>query len=210
MTELSKVLPGFAAAPSSYQEGVLNSFLALISTGRRKKANSSEPLTHNDLLPFLQVRSQLWLRELRRLVADVKAEPTLTFSDDLKEEDLKRHLAVIHCRECGAVGWGGYKRRQDANLVADLQDFYVRFFSDDPTVHFVFPLEDGIRWEDAQQEFCVAHLRPLPSLDRWGQSPGLPSMWIERPVNPRAGEQSAHKERRGNLWLTRLPVLSRL
>jgi DEAD/DEAH box helicase domain-containing protein len=145
LTELGKVLPAFAAAPSSYQQNVLNSFVALVSSARRKKQNL--------ILPFLQVRSQLWLRELRRLVADVKPAPTLTFSDDLKEDELKRHLAVIHCRECGAIGWGGYKRKQDANLVADLQDFYARFFSNDPTVHFAFPLEDGIRWDGEQQEF---------------------------------------------------------
>jgi DEAD/DEAH box helicase domain-containing protein len=145
LIELGKVLPGFAVAPTTYQQSVLNSFLALISCARRKKESK--------LLPFLQVRSQLWLRELRRLVADIKPEPTLTFSDDLKEQEFKRHLAVIHCRECGAIGWGGYKRKQDANLVPDLQDFYARFFSDDPTVHFVFPLEDGIRWEGEQQEF---------------------------------------------------------
>jgi len=145
IAELGKVLPGFAIAPAGYQQNVLNSFLALISCARWKKGEK--------LLPFLQVRSQLWLRELRRLVADIKPEPTLTFSDDLKEGELKRHLAVIHCRECGAIGWGGYKRRQDANLVPDLQDFYARFFSNDPTVHFVFPLEDGTRWEGEQQEF---------------------------------------------------------
>lgn len=145
LADLGKVLPGFATAPASYQQNVLSSFLSLISCARRKKESK--------LLPFLQVRSQLWLRELRRLVADVKPEPSLTFSDDLKEEQLKRHLAVIHCRECGAIGWGGYKRKQDANLVPDLQDFYARFFSDDPTVHFVFPLEDGVRWEGEQQEF---------------------------------------------------------
>ena len=145
LNELGKVLPGFATAPAGYQQDVLNSFLALISCARRKKESK--------FLPFLQVRSQLWLRELRRLVADVKLEPTLAYSDDLKEEEFKRHLAVIHCRECGAIGWGSYKRKQDANLVADLQDFYARFFSDDPTVHFIFPLEDGIRWEGEQQEF---------------------------------------------------------
>ncbi len=145
LTELGKVLPGLATTPVGYQESLLSSFLSLISCARRKKGDK--------LLPFLQVRSHLWLRELRRLVADVKPEPTLSFSDDLKEDQLKRHLAVIHCRECGAIGWGGFKRKQDANLVPDLQDFYARFFSDDPTVHFVFPLEDGTRWEGEQQEF---------------------------------------------------------
>ena len=145
LTDLGKVLAGFANAASAHQHKVLNSFLALISIARRKKGDK--------LLPFLQVRSQLWLRELRRLVADVKSEPTLTFSDDLKEDELKRHLAVIHCRECGAIGWGGHKRKQDANLIPDLRDFYTRFFSDDPTVHFVFPLENGIRWVGEQQEF---------------------------------------------------------
>jgi DEAD/DEAH box helicase domain-containing protein len=167
LNELGKVLPGFATASAGYQQNVLNSFLALISCARRKKESK--------LLPFLQVRSQLWFRELRRLVADVKPEPTLAFSDDLKEEEFKRHLAVIHCRECGAIGWGSYKRKQDANLVPDLQDFYARFFSDDPTVHFIFPLEDRILWEGEQQEFTSLICGHCLHLSDGDQAPACPA-----------------------------------
>lgn len=167
LSELGKVLPYFATAPANHQQNLLNSFLALISCARRKK--------EGNLLPFLQVRSQLWLRELRRLVADVKPEPTLTFSDDLKEEEFKRHLAVVHCRECGAIGWGSYKRKQDASLVPDLQDFYARFFSNDPTVHFVFPLEDDIRWEGEQQEFTSVICGHCLHLNDGDKAPACPA-----------------------------------
>lgn len=142
---LGRVVHGFEGAAASYQRDLLGSFLALVSCARRKK--------NDRLTPFLQVRAQLWLRELRRLVADVRPEPNLSFSDDLKAEELRRHLAVIHCRECGAIGWGGFKRMQDTSLVPDLQQFYARFFSSDPTIHYVFPLEVGARWEGGQQEF---------------------------------------------------------
>jgi len=37
----------------------------------------------------------------------------------LKEDDQRRHLPVIHCRECGAMGWGGTKREQDQQINAD-------------------------------------------------------------------------------------------
>lgn len=167
LADMEKVLPGFSNTSEEYKRDLLNSFLALISVARRKNQER--------LFPFLQVRSQLWLRELRRLVADVRLEPNLYFSDDLKEDQLKRHLAVVHCRECGAIGWGGHKREVDANLIADLQQFYMRFFSNNPTVHFVFPREDGIQWKSEQQEFTTlicGHCLHLTDGDQVPSCPG--------------------------------------
>ncbi|MBW2664276.1 MAG: hypothetical protein JRD93_20440, partial [Deltaproteobacteria bacterium] len=89
--------------------------------------------------PFLHVRYQLWLRELRRMVCEVSQPPRLAFSDDLNDEQLKKHMPVIHCRECNSMGWAGLKRQSDKEVNPDLQPFYISFFKNDPKVTFLFP-----------------------------------------------------------------------
>jgi len=136
--------PEFADAPEEYKRNVMDSMIALISAARVSRETG--------LAPFLNVRLQLWLRELRRIVVNIEQSPTLRFSDDLKEEDQRCHLPVIHCRECGAMGWGGTKRDQDQQINSDLQHFYASFFRYSPTVVVLFP-DDDQPAEGMQQEF---------------------------------------------------------
>jgi len=128
ISDLEKVTPGLQKADHVYQRSLLNSLLALVSTARSKDGG-----------PFLHVRYQMWLRELRRMVGAVSINPILRFADDLKEEQLKRHLPIVHCRECGSMGWAGLKRQNDDAVNSDLQSFYICFFSNDPKVVFLFP-----------------------------------------------------------------------
>jgi len=107
------------------------SMLSLLSHSR--DSDGSSPLVH--------VKLQMWLRELRRLVASVSSTPELTFADDLTDEQLRVHLPVIHCRECGATGWGGVVRRLDSRIRCDLREYYREFFSSGKDVVFVFPEE---------------------------------------------------------------------
>lgn len=136
--------PEFADAPKEYKRYLMDSMIALISAARLNKGN--------DLAPFLNVRLQLWLRELRRIVGNIEQPPAFRFSDDLKEEDQRRHLPIIHCRECGAMGWGGTKREQDQNINPDLQHFYSAFFRFSPTIVVLFP-DDARVEEGGQEEF---------------------------------------------------------
>ncbi|SPF32055.1 DEAD/DEAH box helicase domain protein [Candidatus Sulfopaludibacter sp. SbA4] len=92
--------------------------------------------------PLVQVRYQLWLRELRRMVSLVGSEPALAFAGDLKPEQLQHSLPVIHCRECGLTGWGATVKDADNKLNSDLKEFYVQFFENSPHVAFVFPGQD--------------------------------------------------------------------
>ena len=92
--------------------------------------------------PFLNVRVQLWMRELRRMVASISKEPVLRFADDLSEKQLNTHLPLVHCRECGTMGWTGLKRKTSSVIIGDLKDYYYCFFSHDPKVVYLFP-EDG-------------------------------------------------------------------
>ncbi len=130
--ELEKCTPEFKEADQTYKLNLISSLLALVSTARIGTEEKNRP--------FLHVRYQLWLRELRRMVGKVsKKEPRLAFSDDLNDEQLKKHMPVIHCRECNSMGWAGLKRTGDNEVNPDLQPFYISFFKNDPKITFLFP-----------------------------------------------------------------------
>jgi DEAD/DEAH box helicase domain-containing protein len=133
---LEKVTAELREADSDYRTNLLNSLLCLVSEARSFVEKDDGTTV---VAPFLQVRLQLWLREMRRMVAQVKEEPRLCFSDDLNERQLRTHLPVVHCRECGSMGWAGTKRQHDANVSSDLQAFYISFFGHSPNVVFLFP-----------------------------------------------------------------------
>ena len=101
----------------------------------------SHALSHDGSSPFVELKVHLWLRELRRMVASVSNPPKLAFADDLTEEQMKVHLPVIHCRECGATGWGGVVRKLDSRIRCDLREFYREYFSYDKDIALVFPEE---------------------------------------------------------------------
>lgn len=132
-----------------HTRGLLDSFLALCAHARyRDKARKSDQPG-----PLLRVHVHLWTRELSRLVASVERPPRMAFSDDLKGEALKRCLPVIHCRECGVMGWGGTMRATAEKVSTDLQEFYKAFFSKLPSLRFLFPVEDRAGTGAAQGEF---------------------------------------------------------
>ncbi|MDY6988932.1 MAG: DEAD/DEAH box helicase [Thermodesulfobacteriota bacterium] len=143
LAQLEKVTKGLGTASFQYKVNLLNSLLALVSEARIEVV--SKELDGRDrtvLRPFLNVRVQLWMRELRRMIAEVSTNPRLRFADDLNEEQLKTHLPLVHCRECGSMGWSGLKRKVSSQIMGDLKDYYHAFFSHDPKVVYLFP-EDG-------------------------------------------------------------------
>ena len=120
----------------------LSSLLSLVAHARaRNEKTDKKKLESEDVSFFLQVKVEIWLRELRRMVAVLDAEPQLRHYDDLRKADLTRvYLPVIHCRECHATGWGATVHKISPNqLTHDLQAFYRAFFSEDVSTRFVFP-----------------------------------------------------------------------
>lgn len=127
------------------------------------------------IFPFLKVHVHLWFRELSRMVATVEPggpvgcngdrertkAPRLRFSNELKKEELQSSLPVIHCRECGTMGWGGIKRASEERLISDLDKFYQSFFSRDPKLRLIFPRTDlpGRAEPEFQEVLCGHCLR---------------------------------------------------
>ena len=79
------------------------------------------------------------------MVGAVRSAPALGFADDLKPEELKRSLPVIHCRDCGNTGWGGTVRDADTRVNPDLQTFYNSYFANSPHVRFLYPYSEDER-----------------------------------------------------------------
>ena len=114
---------------------MLDSLLALVSAARRR-------IDEKRLAPLVEVRVQLWLRELRRMVASVAPEPALDFADSLSDQRSGLHLPVVHCRECHATGWASVKRPDEGRLEEDLRAIYNAWFGNHPDACLMFPLED--------------------------------------------------------------------
>lgn len=130
---LGKRLRDQNLAPDDYPERWLLSLIALVAAAASGEQDGKR-------VPFLWVRVELWLRELRRMVADVSTAPKLWHSDDLPAQNSDVYLPPIHCRDCHAMGWGATLTKTDgAKLVPDLRAFYAAFFSGDTAVRFVFP-----------------------------------------------------------------------
>jgi DEAD/DEAH box helicase domain-containing protein len=111
---------------------VVNSLFALISHARIG--------TPGKLRPFLNVQVQLWMRELRRLLARVSASNiTYALSHDLNVQQAKQYLPVVNCRDCGVTGWvSRLNERQNATMT-NLDAFYNTYFRADEKIAMLFP-----------------------------------------------------------------------
>jgi len=129
-------IPGFGKKEDGeYVAWLLSSFLSLVSEARTG-GQPGEPL-----LPFLQVRYQFWARELARVVSSVARTPQWRLAGDLKTEELRRSLPIVHCRECGLTGWAGTVKDLEQRVNPDLDTFYKAYFDFKPEARFLFPGE---------------------------------------------------------------------
>ena len=147
-------------------EVLIDSLCALVSAARLMKSGA-EPtgvISEKELAPFLQVRVQLWLRELRRMVGKVAPMPELIHADDVRNLASPLHLPVLHCRECHAVSWGGVWPAGEPKLKHDLQLFYQAWFNRKPDARLIYPAaarpasvpESELRW------LCLSCLQVTP------------------------------------------------
>jgi len=113
-------------------EAVIDSLFALISHARTGTAGK--------LRPFLFVQVQLWMRELRRLVAKVDPkEVTYEIAHDLNTQQAKGYLPVVNCRDCGITGWVSILNERQNATMYNLEAFYNRYFKADDKIIMMFP-----------------------------------------------------------------------
>lgn len=128
--ELAGSLPESARPHAAH---VLDAFVALIAWARNGSVAS---------LPLVTVRVQVWLRELRRLVANVSAKPEeieLQSTADLKANTGRVHLPLVQCSECRTTGWLGYRSNSSPRYVQELDVLYNAWFRAAPEVARLYP-----------------------------------------------------------------------
>lgn len=120
---------------------LINSFFALISHARTGKVGK--------LRPFLNVQVQLWMRELRRLVAKVDSEEiTYEIAYDLNKQQAKQYLPVVNCRDCGITGWVSILNERSNATMVNLEAFYNQYFKTDEKILMMFPHSHEERMQD--------------------------------------------------------------
>ncbi len=134
--ELSSHYPELRDESSS--STIINSLFALISHARIETAGK--------LRPFLNVNVQLWMRELRRLVAKVNAEEiTYEIANDLNRQQAKQYLPIVNCRDCGATGWVTVLNERSNATIYNLDAFYNVYFRGDDKIMMLFPYDHDTR-----------------------------------------------------------------
>ena len=123
-------------------EGIINSLIGLIAEARK------------DGRPYLQIRTQLWARELARMVTTVNHKPRLLHSDDMTEKDLFA-LPLVVCRECAHAGWTSFINPESLRLSSDLQAIYRTWFGMNSSVRIFYPVTEEKFFEEHKSEIYL-------------------------------------------------------
>ena len=116
----------FQGDDDSYLNDLIDTMTVLVSYAQRTEQEA-----------YFNVRAQLWVRELRRLVANVSTIPNLQYSDDLNKELLQKHLPVIHCKDCGGTGWAAVNTLRGNCLIGVPRRVYEAYFGFSKHLRFV-------------------------------------------------------------------------
>ena len=123
--------------------------------------------------PWLTIRVQLWLRELRRMVATVGENPSIRFHADLEDDrgpaaadgtEGPITLPVVHCNDCHATGWLARKSGTRDQLQRDPTLIYESFFAGRPDAVTLYPahVSMGARYSPSKRLYtcCGALISP--------------------------------------------------
>lgn len=116
----------------------IDSLLAMVSEARIE--------ANGRVLPFLSVRSQLWMRTLSRAVVSVSQKPQLALANDLPALTNPLWLPVVGCRECNNTAWAttltGGIQAGGQTIRPDLSLFYQSWFTEGRDTVLLYPVTD--------------------------------------------------------------------
>ncbi|MFN0128090.1 MAG: DEAD/DEAH box helicase [Verrucomicrobiales bacterium] len=111
---------------------VLDALLSLVAWARG-----------DDNQPLVTQRVQLWMRELRRMVASVRAQPQdieLSSANDVRPQEGRLHFPLVQCTDCHCAGWLSRLPAGQPLLSRDLDLIYSTWFGGQPeTVRLYTP-----------------------------------------------------------------------
>ena len=135
-----------AQVSAEQADQIVESLLALVSLAR----NPNLPA-----LPLLNVRVQMWLRELRRVVLSVSKEPKLAWDADLPAGRQRKYLPLVVCNNCGASAWLGLAEIGATRLRAGLKEIFKAYFEGKGSAKLVYPVEDTGQESAMPRQLCT-------------------------------------------------------
>ncbi len=136
----------YATLSDSHVDAILDTLTALVAHARRIDAESEDATSRPLPVPFFNVRHQIWIRELARMVASIDVEPRLRHYDDLGFDEQQRVLPVVHCRSCGGAGWTTVSPNDVRRpLSAEPRSVYEAYFGYSDRLRFVFREPPALR-----------------------------------------------------------------
>ena len=116
---------------------ILSALLTLVAWARAPHAGQQlDPLPSVEKLSSLvTLRVQIWMQELRRVIATVSADPadiSLAAEAGVLSRDERLRLPVVQCRHCRATGWLTLKASHDSRVQSALEAIYASFFARHP------------------------------------------------------------------------------
>lgn len=134
LTDLQSQLQGpLPDAARRHIGRVLDALLVLVAWARSPETGS---------LPLVTLRIQFWMRELRRMVAKLAANPlhvALKASADLKSRPNGLHLPLVQCSQCHTTAWVSRLPSGRSKLSDKLDEIYNAWFSGSADVVRVYP-----------------------------------------------------------------------
>ncbi len=123
-----------------YSLYLLESLLSLVSYACDPKDQGTAKTK-----PLLDVRIQLWMRELKRMVVSVEQNPKMAWDADLAREQSLQYLPLASCIKCGTAGWVTAYETATEPLISDLDQIYRTFFGPkgDYKLKIVYPDSDS-------------------------------------------------------------------
>lgn len=113
---------------------LIDSLVSLIAYARHEDNGRMQPMLH--------VRAQIWLRELRRMVASVETTPRLVHNDDVTDAKKQVYLPLVHCRYCLQMAWSAKMPHFNQKVERDHQSFYNAWFERNSDVQLFYPVTD--------------------------------------------------------------------
>jgi DEAD/DEAH box helicase domain-containing protein len=134
-SQLAEKLSGqVTAAARAGLPAIVDALLALIAWARSPESAD---------MPLVTVRTQMWIRELRRMVVPLKVDPLqleMLAVADLGVQHEKVHLPIVQCRECHTTAWlSRTANSQDSQLIFDLEQIYNAWFGRSTDVVRLYP-----------------------------------------------------------------------
>lgn len=129
----------------------LNSFLALLAHSQKEIEVNNKKIS----VPLFSVRVQLWLREIRRLIASLDFNsPAFRWMEEKSLTDHKRYLPPVYCEECGELGYLTAINNSDFDW--DIQSVYEKFAKYDSKVRYLFPWRELPHVEQQEMDEVLA------------------------------------------------------